>query len=692
MEARTEFDVDSACKWLVQNSKKKKKDIDKHVLKIVLKTIREKAHTDGLEKNSMKILAHSIVFSDSYDIVSRQNVLYSLIPEDDFPYELIPAAISDATKIEQSSSWQHSLLSWVGALLEYHIIDENHKLIHICYEPLVNLASHITLCSLACKILYYITTRQDVSPLNANHFMELTRKISFGKKIAPILRLYRVFRPDLMTQVVHSSHRLPKAPKVMVNGLEAASNRLNGNLDVDPEDKQNLFPPSDHMRRKNPYTSAVVVPPLEIISYRETLEEKKEKRISVLQYKKFKAFIRGMHEWKQWEWPNAASSMLHSPALIVLFRPHETRLKIAISDWLELALRTEVIERANNVERIHTLLKAAAKLIQKTDTRIPVLNHFVAEFLEQWDGESFIDLILPLISGMPYISAQYNTTILLDNLMKTLTKVRLSQSCAILSAITDMVCNWCLDAKREEQYAAKGTIDENWPLDLMRESALEGIWFVSHRLERCFLCLMELHKFHPMIQHSILDYYTRVQMYLNHFELAAFVNPPTSLVLCYLVAGDLVIIDRLGHLFCRLKKDAHRVNNSKPKMPEGQQVQQECLHRLSVINLSIILLLDGLYNFRAFTRHWRTEMASFVSEDSMKKLIAFPNFRKCFSLTRNLACLPLMLQKEYLQMENEEDKMISLMEKLLSNSFTGLAECLAVFGPSEQVDFSVDLV
>ncbi|KAK7084282.1 hypothetical protein SK128_017870, partial [Halocaridina rubra] len=314
--------LEMSVKFLVNNASKKSKDIDKLQLKFCVTEI-ERNTVNGLSRRILEELAEHVVFRGGYDKTTRRKILYSLIPEgEDFPYHIIPLAVSCATVVPVDPSWQFSVLSWLGGLLEYGVIDAHNRYVHICYQAIFNLASNVNLergdeifllsrvvhidlymmirhcidtkfmryvfCQvlLVCKILGYTTARSDVSECRTKALFRLKEKPGFYEKVSQLLRLYRTYRPDLVVGRLSYRYLAHHTPRNMKAALLSLRDRLQEGTEKELVTAgQDIWPDIQRAEKVNPYQRATVIPQPDNNYYTETIEEKTKKVIFLSQYR-----------------------------------------------------------------------------------------------------------------------------------------------------------------------------------------------------------------------------------------------------------------------------------------------------------------------------------------------------------------------------------------------------------------------
>ncbi|XP_037782006.1 uncharacterized protein LOC119578506 [Penaeus monodon] len=147
--------IEDAVLFLFQNARHRPRDINRAQLKQAIATV-EKAAADGLSNEVITSLATKIIFAGAYDVAVRRKLLYSLVPQtEDFPYKIIPIAVSTITCVPMSSAWQHAVLAWLGSLLEYGIVNSRNRYIHLCYTSVLNFMQHLNLVKMFIVFIFF---------------------------------------------------------------------------------------------------------------------------------------------------------------------------------------------------------------------------------------------------------------------------------------------------------------------------------------------------------------------------------------------------------------------------------------------------------------------------------------------------------------------------------------------------------
>ncbi|XP_042877457.1 uncharacterized protein LOC122256675 isoform X2 [Penaeus japonicus] len=678
------FTLEEAVLFLLENARHRPRDLNKARLKQAVATV-EKAASDGLTNETITSLATKIIFAGSYDVAVRRKLLYSLVPQTgDFPYKIIPIAVSTITCVPMSSAWQHAVLAWLGGLLEYGIINSGNRYIHLCYTSILNLMQHLNLCGLACKILQNITIREDVTKNRVLFLVMLKDKPGFHNSTCHLLKLYQLFRPDLVVGHLTYKRTAPITPKKLAESLMAARTRLQEGLETLVQDSDSVWAEQIRAEKANPYDRPTAVPQVNNNVYAEKLEEKKEKMIFVSQYRKFPEIVKGMQDCEKWQWPNNSATHLSNPIIIPLFRPHQQHVLVGITNWLELALRTEVVEGlgTTNKERQKKLLLAAHSLVRCTGTLVPVVNHFLTEFLTKWDESSHFKQVISLLETTTFTSPEFISETFLRTVARLLSGRTLVTWCLVIAAVAKTACAWAIVAQEENLQKEKKPYHD-WPQEVVSCNAIVGLWFLMVRMERLFLSALLDFKYHPMVLHQILDFYVKVNMYIEVLELPAFFAPPALLTLAILVKGDISSTHRLGGLLARIKVWVERVQQNKSTGAE-EDIRQECLSLADVANQSILFFTSALHSSKAFGSGWRKVLQQFYPFEALEDLMNKDSIRCSAAVYSALPYIPFYA-KEVVEYEDELDQKTRgdlrdhVIEELSSTGLTGIEECLKTY-------------
>ncbi|XP_069954220.1 centromere protein I isoform X2 [Cherax quadricarinatus] len=676
--------VEEAVEFLVRNANHRPRDIDKVEMKRFVQVLQT-ASVNGLNSRQIMTLSTNVVFTNAYDVLTRRKLLYSLIPEGhDFPYRLIPLAISSATVIPVSPAWQHAILSWLGALLEYGILSPHHKYVHICYPAVFALLSHLNLCGLACKVLYYITLREDVSQSRAQHLMRMKKtKPGFFINISQLLRIYHLFRPDLVVGELSHRRVVPSTPHPMKVALLAARLRLQENSESDIlQESNNVWPDRNQVEKVNPYQRKTAIPQPDTNFYTSKVEEKKEKVIFVTQYRRFTELVRGMEDYYFWQWPNNPATHLSKPIIIPLFRPHQQHIFVGLTNWLEFALRSEVIGGVGNPssERCEKLLNAAYNLVCCMGGRsVPVIDNFITELIMKWDEKTHFDKVIALLGAVSFSSPEFLSESVLKLVAKVLCFAPLITWCKVVEAVTNTVCSWALAAHEE---VSNDKNDQVWPQRLTCEASIVGIWFLTLRMERIFLKSLIDFKCHPLAIHYILDYYIKLNMHTEVLKLPVVFLPPAAMTLTILTKGDLMTTHRLGRLISSMRTAMQRLMNMETKGPEAA-IQEECKTKAENINACVILFISGVYNAKALRTKWVRMLGPlypFHLQSALKRV----NTCSYAAVTDALAYLPFFTKylvdtEEAWSAKEKEEVRDKVLAELQEAGLTGIKECVNVY-------------
>ncbi|XP_042241050.1 centromere protein I-like isoform X2 [Homarus americanus] len=625
------------------------------------------------------ILIHILI-----DVTSRRKLLYSLLPKDnDFPYHIIPLAVSSASVVLVGPSWKHAVLSWLGALLEYGIISSHNQYLHLCYTAIFNLTFHLNLCGLACKVLHYITLHEDVTQNRALVLMRLKMKPGFYVNVSQLLRLYHLFRPDLVVGKLAHRRVVPSTPRNLKIALLAARTRLQEATETtDHLVKDIIWPDNTKAEKANPYQRKMPFPQPDATLYTTKLEEKKEKVIFVTQYRRFSELVHGIEEFQSWQWPNNPATHLTKPIIIPLFRPHHRHIFVGLTNWLEFALRTEVIEGIGNpsAERCEKLLQAALDLVQDTGTVIPIINHFMTELMVTWSEKTHFEKVLALLGAVSFSSPEFISETLLKLVARLLYEAPLVTWCKVINAVTNTTCSWAIVAQQETIVGEKY---HEWPDQARYEGSIVGLWFLTHRLEKFFLAALLKYDCHPLVLHHILDYYVKVNMYTRVLELPVVFFPPAIFTLVILTKGDLMTTHRLGRLMSSMQAAMYRVKNMETAGPESA-IREECISLAENINQAVIFYMSGVYTSKAFTPKWEKVLDQFYPFHNFRDVLKSNHVRSYAGVTQSLAYLPffakyLIDSDDVWSSKERAEVREKVLGELKEAGLTGIEECVVMY-------------
>lgn len=630
-----ETDVNTATKYLIDNADFKPKSKIKNRLQECCKIIQT-ACESGLEKHDINKLAKEVVFPKNYDLTTRRRLLYCLIPKtDDFPYEIIPIAVSSMKQINQKSSWYIAVLQWLGALLEHRIIDSNHRILHICYTPIFTMLGQVTTCAYAVKVLHYITQIDDIISSRVQYLVKLGKKIETKDYVSHLQGLYRIYRPDLIAFEIRSKRNLPKGSNLLYDLAVAARHRLDQQDEVQ-SGQDRAWPEMDLSSKLNPWKRPNAVPHPEINIYAERLEDRKREQIFTTHYKNYQDYIDNIESWDKWRWPNNSASHLSYPAIIPLFRPHHMHVSVEIINWLQYALKYEVLEPVGEISssRANKLLSSTISLVRHTQSTNPAVFHFLTEFLALWDGNSFADKILDLVSWMPYTSGYVFFESVMHVLSGIMVRAELNHWCAIVNALGNLMLTWAIQAHTQN--------NNDWLFEEYILGPLDGLWFLTMQLERNFLAALQQYNFHPRVLNKILDYYVKLDVVVTELNLPMFFFPPAPFTLSILAQGDLVASHRIAQLLINMKHQVQRVSQLKTKSNQAF-IQNECLVKVQDINESIKILMNGSLS-KAFHKDWMVSLLQFLDESVVSALAQQPGIKRSLGVVRMLNYIPCVSQ------------------------------------------------
>ncbi|KAK8397489.1 hypothetical protein O3P69_004925 [Scylla paramamosain] len=678
-------EVDKAVDFLVKNVNTRPKDLPSSEVKEAVVKLEEAA-LGGLSSSTILTLAQKIVFAKGYDTVIRRRLLYCLIPEgQDFPLQVVPLAVSSAAIKNVNVTWQYAVLSWLEGMLEFGIIHSSEPLIHICYTTIFNLTSSLTLSSVASRILYHITVRQDVTPNRVQVLMRLRLKPGFDASASFVLRLYHLFRPDFVAGQLADRTVVTRLPQALKTKLLQARLRLQGAAGdlEDLEGKDRVWRDGAKVEKMNIYQRNTAVPQPQFNIYTLTVEEKKSRPVYVTQYQRFAEMVRGMDEWERWVWPTNPAAHLACPVVVPLFRPHQVEVQVGLTNWLEVALRTELVEviSAPSKERQDKLLSTAHELCFSHAASLPVISNFLLELIPRWNHHDNLEKVVRLLEYVSYTSAAS----LCYGVLPVVSQLMIGQPliiwCRMVESVTAMACHWLITAHQEK---ANVTPDgHDWPQQQEYSSALLGTWFLTQKLERMFLLGVLDFQSHPLAVHHILDYYSQLDMYSEELDLPLVFCPPPILTLNIITNADLALTHRLGHILARMK---NRLETLKRMMEEGceEPILLDSLNGMHEVNECVLIFLTGVLEGTALSESWKKRLDNFYPFELLEDVKAGKHAAKFAAVTHALPYLPFFgralteIGREWTQTEFKEVR-AAVLADLSAAGLTGIEVCNKAF-------------
>ncbi|XP_045129969.1 centromere protein I-like isoform X2 [Portunus trituberculatus] len=595
--------------------------------------------------------------------------------------QVVPLAVSSASVKDVSVPWQYAVLCWLEGMLEFGIIQSSEPLIHICYTTVFNLLSSLTLSSIASRLLYHMTVRQDVTPNRVQVLLKLRLKPGFNIPASFVLRLYNLFRPDLVTGQLADRTVVKRLPPALKTRLLEARMRLQGEAEYldTVEGKDRLWRDGAKLEKMNLHLRNTAVPLPYFNMCTLTVEEKKMRPLYATQYQSFSEMVRGMSEWERWVWPSNPAAHLACPLVVPLFRAHQVQVQVGLTNWLEVALRTELVEGigAPSKERQDSLLNTAHELCFSHAASLPVISNFLLELMPVWNHSDNFKKVVRLLEFVGFTS----TANLSPSVLRVVEQLMLSQPlivwCRVVESVTAMVCRWLIT---EHQERTSGSSDgHDWPQQEEYSSALTGAWFVTKRLERMFLFGVLEYESHPLVIHHILDYYTQVDMYCEELNLPMSVYPPPILTLNIVGNSDLALTHRLGHILARVKDRLATLTKMNEEGCE-EQILILCLQGTSEVNESVFIFISGLLEGTALSKFWEKSLDKFYPFEHLKKLRARKHIGKFASVTHALPFLPFVgkalteMDREWTQAEFKKVR-ADVLADLSAAGLTGIEAC-----------------
>ncbi|KAG0720527.1 Centromere protein I [Chionoecetes opilio] len=702
-------EMEKALDYLVKNAGRHSRDLARDAVKQAVIKVEEAA-LQGLPATTITTLAQKlpyVLMSSAVvppDQLTRRRLLYCLVPEgQDFPLQVVPLAVSSAAVHNISVAWQHAVLSWLEGMLEYGIIAPAAPLVHICYTTIFNLTSCLSLSSVACRLLYHITVRSDVTSNRIHVLLRLKLKPAFRVPVSYLLRLYHLFRPDMVVgRIGDRSVVIRLSPGLKARLLEARTRLQSVTGDMVGLGKDRMWRDGLKVERVNVYQRNTAVPQPQFNIYTTKVEENKGRVIYVTQYQgtseptshahelqaciqlKFQELVRGLDQWECWVWPSNPAAHLCCPLVVPLFRPHQVEVQVALTNWLEMALRIEVIEGIGSPsrERQERLLSVAYDLCLTHAASLPVISNFLLELLTKWNHHDHFEKVIRLLEYVGFTTLQTAHETLLSLVSRLLTGASLITWCRVVEALTAMACHWALAAHQQNNNTTPDGY--SWPQQQDHERILDGLTYLTMRLEKLFLGgLLNFHV-HPMVVHHTLDYYAKVDEYCEALELPVTLCPPPIITLAIVTSADLTATHRLGLALTRVKG---RLATLEGMVKEGRQDPelQDLPQTTHAVKESVFFFLTGVLKGQALSESWEEKLDPFYPFDFMEEVMSRQEAQKFASVTHALPYLPLVCgaltetsRKVWREAQFEEVR-DSVLADLRDLGLTGIEECSVAY-------------
>ncbi|XP_064117083.1 uncharacterized protein LOC135222760 [Macrobrachium nipponense] len=446
-----------------------------------------------------------------------------------------------------------------------------------------------------------------------------------------------------------------------------------------------IWPAMNKPEKVNTYQRPTAIPRPDNTCYSGTMEEKTQTKVFVSQYRRFSDLTNGLPDWKLWKWPNNPATHLNCPIIIPLFRPDDPTVLITLTNWLQVALRAELIECRGkpNKERCENLLRAVHNLVKVTGTQIPVINDFLIDYMSVWNQRSYFPLVLSLMEYSTYVSAEFTSHTYFRIIAELLDNASMVKWCRVIETVGNTAAVWAIRAMEEatgsDQYM-------NWPgtSGFEDNSSITGLWFLINKMERLFSAAMLEYKCHPMVIHHIIDFYVKISMYSEALNLPVVCLPRVPFTLALIIQSDLAAVHRWGKLLSSIPATVERIRKMDVYGPENA-VQVECLSMCESFNMSVKVFVQSVYIGSAFGSLYKNLLDPFYSFDFLQKIVASPSAKKFAQVTHALPYLPYcaknLIELGDRELDKDEAKELrdEVIAQLESDGFSGIGKCISVY-------------
>ena len=592
---------------------------------------------------------------------------------------------------------QAHVLKWL--VIVYDTM-ESHAALHRLYTVLFHFLDYDQLRPLICQLLARLTRREDVKPFRIRKLAQLTERVGECKFVIALQRVYKEFYPNLvhlsskrerrfvwkvpdkeLQARIHAVQKLQKAdlakedvPFQTTSQLAIATESLAHHLSAASRARAE----ASQMRaersaaatrgRKRAAEPTAFVPSTLSTSSRLTNMAPKRTRVALTEITSVAELVTALDKIVL---PDQMAAVLDSRLLqhIVSLQADRTHL-MRISNWLGFRLQAEfsMADRSWSgadgpppvVRSLMTGLVKFTAFIQEVE---PGVEAFLCRYLASWNGVTFLDEILFLVSYMrPRSFDDIFNDVLVPLHRVLLTSPTVTQA-KVINCLTAMLRRWAThDWKTFYEAHAKAAGNEKatiWCMDRYLFQPLPAR--VDHY--RCIhefcqyanrLCTLALHRSGDnfVVQHAVLAFYELTSTLHVDYGLPFVETPSQYVVYRALLSSTPMAISRMCGVMANYKASFDSIKAAEPtslNFPNGQS-------SITAFNAFISDFCSALWRNKAFQDYvggGTTVATNLPLPDNARDELGYGDFGSILSLTHSAAFA--MLGRKFLE-ENEDLK------------------------------------
>ncbi|KAK6354112.1 hypothetical protein TWF730_008530 [Orbilia blumenaviensis] len=374
-----------------------RKDTPKETFEKLVGELSSYANTNGLTHGYLESLLRLLTLpKTSIDASKTRTLVKSLVPLERVKPSTVIHLISSLGEGEQRAEYatQALLLKWL--VMVYEFLD-SYAVLHQLYGVLFNFLYTANLRAPACHLLALCTRRKDVKPFRIQALMKLYEDHSDESGVVGLLQVYQSFYPDVILNGSRKRSIFKLWDPLWVQNTALIQARREESLDDEDVDRES------HRRRSTRILSKskkAIVPVLHTFNA-------SENSVTLEEIDSVKGLVDNLHKL---ELPSQVGAVFQDDMFrnFVLLKGSDNVIS-RLDDWTYAALFDEYdVETAarSASERLEVFLKQILNYAAMRKTLLPSVEDFLKEYVAAWNGKWHREVILCLLSFIPFSSYQ----------------------------------------------------------------------------------------------------------------------------------------------------------------------------------------------------------------------------------------------------------------------------------------------
>ncbi|XP_043800263.1 centromere protein I-like [Apis laboriosa] len=611
-----------------------------------LGTLQNYAASKGLMDEDIDLLVNIIINTD-LSATKLVSLAKCLIPQykisEHAVKSIISWCLSSINKLPLSVSI--IIMQWIIGILDHQLIDK--KVINIYYDVFFYIIlKKEKLERQIARIIYVLTKPEDVTRRNISRLLTLHQKYSRPQKhIIVLLSLFKSYKPELVPEKIQSINTesvWKPIPEVLRLMFQDAKTRLE--IQQTQDLHLEYFNWNTFESKKTKKTMTSLLPSVGYFQIGSSIFQKKNKKSifdisSIEELGKLQLSV---------ELPCNAISLLSNTAgyHLLTFSNFQYQSRFSYNLYNTL-IRAFMLENEKfSMEEINKLLDMTIEFSRYMQQDIPVVNHFLSEYLYFNTGE-YQSKLLMLLQWMTSLSISDLQEKILVHVQNMFYESSLIIKCEIIKTLKILITNLFISQGFKECY-------HKTPAPFLGQSTMDNLEEVIPILtkisEELIVSGLNIHSYNILLLSEALSFYEELCILENQSTILFFTLAPSAVIYGAFVTKHLAILSKICKLLLR-----YRDRSLQLKTPKLQKLFKKKIYTISIYAQEIV---EALWYDEPFKNHKNKYFLKDIPMDMMEDLEEC-NINCLLNISNHYSVLPYKctLSKTGLNISTKEDAM-----------------------------------